>query len=92
MRDDFLPGFGGYFIADNGRELQGVNGTRTGIMCTLALCSNVFFNAKQNQGKLGQIAAKTSVPIVSGSGAPRMCHSSYLGVKLTKQLFLMFSE
>ena len=52
----------------------------------------MFFYTIQNQGKLGQIAAKPSVPIVSGSGAPRMCHSSYLGVKLTKELFLMFSE
>ena len=51
-----------------------------------SIYSNVFFYTPQNQGKLGHIAAKTSVPRVSSSGAPRMCHSSYLGVKFNKEL------
>ena len=45
-----------------------------------------FFYTPQNQGKLVQIAAKPSVPIVSSSGAPRMCHRSYLGVKFNREL------
>ena len=46
--------------------------------------------------KLGQIAAKPYVPRVSRSGTPRMRHSSYLGVKFTKELisdvFIMILE
>ena len=48
--------------------------------------SNIFIYSIQNQGKLGHIAAKTSVPRVSSSGAPRIWQSSYLGVKFNKEL------
>ena len=46
--------------------------------------SNVFLGYVQ----LAHIAAKPSVPIVPVSGAPRMCHSSYLEVNFTKELIL----
>ena len=44
-----------------------------------------FFILYTPSQELGAIHAKPSVPMVSSSGAPRMCHSSYLGVKFNKE-------